>query len=222
MWWPKLCYERRDRAPYKRVWRMATNASHLKALFSTVLLHNILIFFMLSISSLMRCQIFADFHRHCATREGSRGRYFWSKKGIGWTVWFKCYTSHPANTFHMRTATISGLPLTTRTSAKLLIKFLSELVFGVHFFLCPSSDRATCIASRLLSHYQYHLRFISVNPGSIPLTSHPPLVRISRTGWNMPWILDFRVYQTARLCNIGRVTAIVSKFQPSTKLPYAV
>ena len=74
---------------------MAANISHLNSLFSIVLLHNILIFIMLSTSSLMRYQTFADFRRHCAMREGGGG----GKKGIRRTVLFKCCPSHPADTF---------------------------------------------------------------------------------------------------------------------------
>jgi len=63
---------------------MATDTRYLDDLFSTTLIYKDSVnFFMLGTSLLMQGQIFADFHGHCAMREGGENRHFWCKKDIG-------------------------------------------------------------------------------------------------------------------------------------------
>ena len=151
---------------------MATNASHLNALFSTVLLHNILIF-ILSTSSLMRYQIFADFRRHCAMREADT---FGLKMALD-EPFCSCGAHRILRTrsVHMRTARSAP----------------NHPYFGQGHQVpvrCPSFFSPSEFRSGSLYHIASYIT-LPVSPsfhigelGSTPLISHPPLVGISSTG----------------------------------------
>jgi len=142
---------------------MAANTSHLNDLFSTVLIHNILIFFMLSTSSLMRCQTFADCHRHCAMREGGGDGYFWSKKGIGRTVLFKWCTSHPADMLrpHENGHYIRFAPNYSYFDPALHRVPVRARVRCPSLFYSVRVPSVTCIASRLVQYHTTGITFAS-------------------------------------------------------------
>ena len=70
----------------KKYMATATRCLNQPFLHHLVIFKDSVTFIMLSTGLLMQGQIFADYHRHCAIREGGEDRHFWCKKGIGRTL----------------------------------------------------------------------------------------------------------------------------------------